>query len=151
MFASFTLEAKSLILTSQEEMRKLNHRWMTPEHVMLSILQQGQRNCMGARFLLTLPIEEDQLVQMAERASLQTARTDCESAPAIELLIQNAIAIAHAFGHRFVTTGHILYAMFSDAPGKLGEALQREGLDLTDSLVALRDQLSERAWDEAQE
>lgn len=115
-FDKFTKEAKRALLVSQEKAREAKLSYVGTEHILIGIL--AQESSLGASILLNfgVSLENVQLVlKTVGRSGIPDSaigNPEGLSGPAKEA-IEEAVRSAREFGHSFVGTEHLLYALVS--------------------------------------
>jgi ATP-dependent Clp protease ATP-binding subunit ClpC len=146
----FSKRARRSLAYAQEEARRLNHRYIGTEHLLLGLVRE--ENSVAARVLRSLGVEAD-----AVRAAVEdiTGRGDQTVGSQIGLsartkrIIELAVNQARGMGNSYIGTEHLLLGIVEDGEGVAIEVLKSLGVtaerirEKTDSLVA-KGQASER-------
>lgn len=115
-FNKFTKEAKRALVIAQERAKDSNLSYVGTEHVLMGIL--AQENSLGASILLNFGVSLDNVVlvlQTVGRTNVPKTSKDDDGGLSgfAKEVIENAVKVAHEFGHSFVGTEHLLYALVS--------------------------------------
>ncbi|GII65842.1 hypothetical protein Skr01_59270 [Sphaerisporangium krabiense] len=140
MFERFSDSARRVVVLAQEEARRLDHRHIGPEHVLLGLL--GDAEGLGGTVL-----RESGLTLEAARAGVEEFGGRGPSAPLghipftadakklLELSLREALQAQAGY----IGTEHILLALLRDPSGVAAQVLERHGADA----VALRARVGE--------
>jgi ATP-dependent Clp protease ATP-binding subunit ClpC len=114
-FAKFTPEARKVLITAQEEARRMKLPYIGTEHILLGILEQ--KNSLGGNLLASQGITKQNVYTLLESSTthqvpdeeiLKNGLSDLA-----KKIIENATALAHQYGHSYVGTEHLLLALVS--------------------------------------
>lgn len=115
-FDKFTKEAKKALIVAQEKARDAKLNYVGTEHILMGIL--AQENSLGASILLNFGISLDNVnlvLKTVGRSTVPSAAGDSTSGLSgfAKEVIEDAVKVAHDFGHSFVGTEHLLYSLVS--------------------------------------
>ncbi|MFA5948060.1 MAG: ATP-dependent Clp protease ATP-binding subunit [Candidatus Gracilibacteria bacterium] len=118
-FDKFTKEAKQALLVAQEKAKSSKLNYVGTEHLLIGIL--SQENSLGSSILLNFGVSLDNVnlvLKTVGRASLPpTPPSSSEDMAGLsgfaKEVIEDAVKVAHEFGHSFVGTEHLLYSLVS--------------------------------------
>ena len=128
----FTARARAAVVLASEEAGRLGYRWVSPEHIVLGLMREGDG--VAARTLEALGLSID---------SLRARVADCvpgnaEAAPggvapplnpqAMRLLGEAATSAATALGHKYVGTEHLLLAVCTQRDASVDRILEPFGV-----------------------
>ncbi|MBU1018481.1 AAA family ATPase, partial [Patescibacteria group bacterium] len=117
-FEKFTKEAKQALIVAQEVSKQMKGDYTGTEHILMGIL--SQTNSLGAAVLMNfgVSIENVNLVlktvgrtKTAKSAGKGSSRGDLSGFG--KKVIEDAVKYAHEFGHVFIGTEHLLFALVS--------------------------------------
>jgi ATP-dependent Clp protease ATP-binding subunit ClpC len=115
-FDKFTKEAKQALIVAQDQAKESGQSYVGTEHVLIGIL--AQENSLGASVLINFGVSI-QNVELVLKSVGRIGKNDnmkghpgglSEYAKAV---IEGAVKIAHEYGHSFIGTEHLLYALVS--------------------------------------
>lgn len=121
-FDKFTKEAKQALVVAQEVAKQTKSDYTGTEHVLMGIL--SQQNSLGSAVLMNfgVSLENVNLVlktvgrtKVAKKAAAGRggSKRDGHLSGFAKKIIEDAVKYAHEFGHVFVGTEHLLYALVS--------------------------------------
>jgi len=116
-FDKFTKEAKRALIVAQEKAKESKLNYVGTEHLLIGILMQ--ENSLGASILLNFGVSIDNVnlvLKTVGRTNVPTSNpADAGSGLSgfAKEVIEGAVKTAHEFGHSFVGTEHLLYALVS--------------------------------------
>ena len=116
-FEKFTQEAKSALVYAQEKSAEANLSYVGTEHILLGILSQS--NSLGSNILNSFGVSTSnvELVLKTVGRSKSSTPTPPSKAGALsgyaKQIIENAVSCASRYGHNFVGTEHLLFALVS--------------------------------------
>jgi ATP-dependent Clp protease ATP-binding subunit ClpC len=124
----FTKRARRVLTTAQEEARRLNHRFIGTEHILLGLV--AEEGGVALRVLNELNISAEQVRKTVERtvgrgtrpASLQPSLT-----PRTKRVIELAVDEARKLGHHYIGTEHLLLGLIREGEGVAVDVLRRLG------------------------
>jgi ATP-dependent Clp protease ATP-binding subunit ClpC len=141
MFEHFTEQAIKVILSSQEEARRLGHNFVGTEQILLGIISEGTSN--AARVLseqgVNLKKARSEVEKIIGRGA-GTARAEIPFTPRAKNIFDLSLLEASQRGHNYVAPEHILLALLQDAKGGAVKVLENFGADR----LKVRDQLIEK-------
>lgn len=115
-FDKFTKEAKKALIVAQEKARDAKLNYVGTEHILMGIL--AQENSLGASILLNFGISLDNVnlvLKTVGRSTVPSGGGDSTSGLSgfAKEVIEDAVKVAHDFGHSFVGTEHLLFSLVS--------------------------------------
>ncbi|HBB02900.1 MAG: ATPase AAA-2 domain-containing protein, ATP-dependent Clp protease ATP-binding subunit ClpC [Candidatus Peregrinibacteria bacterium GW2011_GWF2_38_29] len=115
-FEKFTKEAKQALVVAQEKAKEAKLTYIGTEHVLIGIL--SQQNSLGSSILMNfgVTLENVNLVlQSVERSGMQKTsdRGPAGLSGFAKRVIEDAAKCAEGYGHQFVGTEHLLFALVS--------------------------------------
>ena len=114
-FEKFTKEAKEALIVAQEKAQEAKLAYVGTEHILLGILTQS--NSLGATILNNFGVSlnnVDLVLRTVGRSSAVSGKSSAEPGGLsgfAKQVIENAVTCAHKYGHSFVGTEHLLYAL----------------------------------------
>jgi hypothetical protein len=131
VFERFTDRARSVLVLAQEEARLLNHPFIGTEHLLLGLIQEGNR--LGAKTLESLGITLPAVRQKVEETIGMAGSPPSGSPPftprakkVLELSLREALQL----GHSYIGTEHILLGLVREGEGVAATILVGLGADL---------------------
>lgn len=117
-FEKFTKEAKQALVIAQEKSRESGLNYVGTEHILIGILSQS--NSLGASILMNFGVSLDNVYLVLKTvgravtgpSQQKSGKTGGLSGFAKQV-IEDALRAAHEFGHNFVGTEHLLFALCS--------------------------------------
>jgi ATP-dependent Clp protease ATP-binding subunit ClpC len=124
----FTKRARRVLTHAQEEARRLNHRFIGTEHILLGLVAEDGGVAM--RVLQDLDISAEQVRKAVERAvgrgtrptSMQPTLT-----PRTKRVIELSVDEARRLRHHYIGTEHLLLGLIREGEGVAVDVLQRLG------------------------
>jgi len=115
-FERFTKEVKQALIVAQEKAKESHLTYIGTEHILLGILTQ--QNSLGASILMNFGVTFETVnlvLQSVERSGVQKISDKGPSGLSgfAKKVIEDAIKCADEYGHQFVGTEHLLYALVS--------------------------------------
>lgn len=112
-FNKFTKEAKRALIVAQEKARDSKLTYVGTEHILIGIL--SQENSLGASILLNFGVSLDNVYLVLKTVGRSSAPAKANEPGGLsgfaKEIIEGAVKIAHDFGHSFVGTEHLLFAL----------------------------------------
>jgi ATP-dependent Clp protease ATP-binding subunit ClpA len=142
MFERFSGNARQAVVLAQEECRKLNHRWIGTEHVLLGMLSIPGSAAYRALAELGLDYEMarsdvEELVGRGDRAPTGHVPFTPRSKKVLELSLREALKLKH----NYIGTAHILLAIVREGEGVAAQVLHKRVDDLDKIREAARAEL----------
>ncbi len=115
-FNKFTKEAKKALMVAQEKAKENKLSYVGTEHLLIGVL--AQENSLGASILLNFGVSLDNVDLVLKTVGRSAAPDKAAGDPGglsgfAKDVIEEAVKTAHEFGHSFVGTEHLLYALVS--------------------------------------
>ena len=124
----FTKRARRVLTTAGEEARRLNHRFIGTEHILLGLVEEGGGVAM--RVLRELGISPEQVRKAVERTVGRGSRptfTQPTLTPRTKRVIELAVDEARRMGHHYIGTEHLLLGLVREGEGVAVDILKRLG------------------------
>lgn len=114
-FDKFTKEARQALIVAQDYAKESGQSYVGTEHILLGIL--SQENSLGASVLINFGVSV-QNVELVLKSVGRVGKADTGLQPGglssfAKETIEVSVKIAHDYGHSFVGTEHLLYALVS--------------------------------------
>ena len=123
---------KIINILAQEEAKRLNHDQLTPEHILLGLIRDGEG--IAVKALINLGINLDQLRTDIELAVKKTGGTlllgDVPPSPRIEKVLKLAAYEARNLGHTYIGTEHLLLGILREESGTAALLLESKDVNL---------------------
>jgi ATP-dependent Clp protease ATP-binding subunit ClpC len=132
MFNRFTERARKVIILAKEEARRFNHDYIGTEHILLGLIREGEGVAatvlqkMGVS-LETIRLEIEKLVQPGPSTQIIG---DIPFTPRSKKALELSAEEAHALGHNYIGTEHLLLGLIREGEGMASQVLLNLGLDL---------------------
>ncbi|MBI4994934.1 ATP-dependent Clp protease ATP-binding subunit [Candidatus Peregrinibacteria bacterium] len=115
-FEKFTKEAKQVLVIAQDRSREAGLNYVGTEHVLIGILSQS--HSLGASILMNFGVSLDNVYLVLKTVGRATTGTQTAGKAGgfsgfAKQVIEDALKCAHEYGHDFVGTEHLLYALCS--------------------------------------
>lgn len=116
-FEKFTKEAKDALVVAQEKAQEAKLSYVGTEHLLLGILSQA--NSLGATILNNFGVSASNVEMVLKTVGRSSGSYSSKPGEIGGLsgfakqVIENAVECAHKYGHSFVGTEHLLYAVVS--------------------------------------
>ncbi|MDP2913719.1 MAG: ATP-dependent Clp protease ATP-binding subunit [Candidatus Omnitrophota bacterium] len=132
MFNRFTERARKVILLAKEEAKRFNHDYIGTEHILLGLVREGEGVAAAvlASFGLgpeKIRLEVEKIVQPGPSTVISG---DLPFTPKAKKVIELAMDEAHALGHNYVGTEHLLLGLIREGEGVASQVLMNMGLEL---------------------
>lgn len=114
-FNKFTKEAKRALIVAQEKARESKLSYVGTEHILIGVL--SQENSLGASILLNFGVSLDNVYLVLKTVGRTSMPAKSEEPGGLsgfaKEIIEEAVKVAHEYGHSFVGTEHLLFALVS--------------------------------------
>jgi ATP-dependent Clp protease ATP-binding subunit ClpC len=124
----FTKRARRVLTRAGEEARRLNHRFIGTEHILLGLVAEDGGVAM--RVLERLGISAEQVRAAVERAVGRGTRptfTQPTLTPRTKRVIELAVDEARLLGHHYIGTEHLLLGLVREGEGVAVDVLRQLG------------------------
>lgn len=112
-FEKFTKEAKNALIVAQDKSKEAGLNYVGTEHILIGIL--SQQHSLGSTILMNFGVSLDNVYLVLKTAGRATTGSPSLKAGGFsgfaKHVIEEAVRCAHDFGHTFVGTEHLLYAL----------------------------------------
>ncbi len=113
-FDKFTKEAKQALIVAQEKARESGQSYVGTEHLLIGIL--SQESSLGSSVLINFGVSIQNVELVLKSVGRVGKSSTKEGQPGglseyAKAVIEEAVKIAHEYGHSFVGTEHLLYAL----------------------------------------
>jgi prophage maintenance system killer protein len=151
MFTRFTGQAVRAVHLCQEEARLLRHAYIGTEHLLLSLLYQGEG--IAAEALASLGISREavrgQLEQIVGLGASDPAPGHLPFTPRSKKVLELSLREAMRLGHHQIGTEHLLLGIIREGEGMAAQVLVALGTDLPgarDRVLAVLHAHEEAGW-----
>jgi ATP-dependent Clp protease ATP-binding subunit ClpC len=127
-FDRFTKRARRVLTNAQEEARRLNHRYIGTEHILLGLV--SEEGGVAMRVLQELDIEPEQVRSAIERTVGKGTRPTFAQptlTPRTKRVIEISVDEARKMGHHYIGTEHLLLGLVQEGEGVAIDVLRRLG------------------------
>jgi ATP-dependent Clp protease ATP-binding subunit ClpC len=124
----FTKRARRVLTRAQEEARRLNHRYIGTEHILLGLV--AEEGGVALRVLESLEISAEQVRTAVERTVGQGSKrvfTQPTLTPRTKRVIELSVDEARRLGHHYIGTEHLLLGLVREGEGVAVDVLRRLG------------------------
>ncbi len=133
MFEDLTPRANKIIhILAQEEAKRLNHDQLTPEHILLGLIRDGDG--IAVKALVNLGIDLNQLRSDVEMAVKKVGGTlllgEAPPSPRIEKILKLSSLEARNLGHTYIGTEHLLLGILKEESGTAALILESKDISL---------------------
>ncbi len=123
---------KIINILAQEEAKRLNHDQLTPEHILLGLIRDGDG--IAVKALVNLGVNLDQLRTDIELAVKKTGGTlllgDVPPSPRIEKVLKLSAYEARNLGHTYIGTEHLLLGILREESGTAALILESKDINI---------------------
>jgi ATP-dependent Clp protease ATP-binding subunit ClpC len=127
-FDRFTKRARRVLTNAQEEARRLNHRYIGTEHILLGLA--SEEGGVAMRVLQDLGIKPEQVRSAIERTVGKGTRPTFAQptlTPRTKRVIEISVDEARKMGHHYIGTEHLLLGLVQEGEGVAVDVLRRLG------------------------
>ncbi|MGC9332752.1 MAG: Clp protease N-terminal domain-containing protein, partial [Anaerolineae bacterium] len=124
----FTKRARRVLTAAGEEARRLNHRFIGTEHILLGLV--AEEGGVAMRVLQELDVSAEQVRKTVERTVGRGTRptfTTPTLTPRTKRVIELAVDEARRLGHHYIGTEHLLLGLIREGEGVAVDVLRRLG------------------------
>ena len=124
MFERFTDRARRVVVMAQEEARKMNHKYIGTEHLLLGLLAEGEG--VAAKSLGSLGIDLNstrETVIETVGVGQQAPTGHIPFTPRAKKVLELALREALQLGHNYIGTEHILLGLIREGEGVAAQVL----------------------------
>ncbi|MGD8397263.1 MAG: ATP-dependent Clp protease ATP-binding subunit [Anaerolineae bacterium] len=124
----FTKRARRVLTAAGEEARRLNHRFIGTEHILLGLV--SEEGGVAMRVFSELEISSEQVRKSVERTVGRGARptfTQPTLTPRTKRVIELSVDEARRMGHHYIGTEHLLLGLVREGEGVAVDVLRRLG------------------------
>ena len=124
----FTKRARRVLTNAGEEARRLNHRFIGTEHILLGLV--AEEGGVAMRVLQELSISSEQVRNTIERTvgrGTRPAYTQPTLTPRTKRVIELSVDEARRLGHHYIGTEHLLLGLVREGEGVAVDVLGRLG------------------------
>jgi ATP-dependent Clp protease ATP-binding subunit ClpC len=124
----FTKRARRVLTTAQEEARRLNHRYIGTEHILLGLV--AEEGGVAMRVLQELGVSAEKVRAAVERTvgrGTRPAFSQPGLTPRTKRVIELAVDEARRLGHHYIGTEHLLLGLIREGEGVAVDVLRRLG------------------------
>jgi ATP-dependent Clp protease ATP-binding subunit ClpB len=140
-FNKLTVKAQEAVVEAQNLARTAGHAEMTPEHLMVALLQQ--EGGIVAPILQKLGVRSADLelalsTDLSRRSKVSGSSGEPNPSPSLRKVFDTAVKSADDFKDEYVSTEHLLLGVVETKESAAGEALSRMGVTRDGLLKALQ-------------
>ncbi len=133
MYEDLTPRANKVInILAQQEAKRLNHDQLTPEHILLGLIRDGEG--IAVKALLNLNVELNQLRSDIEIAVKKSGGTlllgDVPHSPRVEKILKLSTMEARGLGHTYIGTEHLLLGILKEENGTAALILESKDINV---------------------
>jgi ATP-dependent Clp protease ATP-binding subunit ClpC len=130
MFERFTERARQVVVFAQDEARAFRHNYIGTEHLLLGLLREEEG--LAARVLESLNVSLDEVRAQVARIvgeGEEVTSGQIPFTPRGKKVLELALREAHALGHGYIGTEHILLGVARENQGVASRILLDFGVD----------------------
>src|SRR5215210_6211864 len=132
MFERFTDRARRVVVLAQEEARMLSHNYIGTEHILLSLIHEGEGVAAKALESLEISLEAvpgqvEDIIGQGQQAPSGHVPCPPRAKKVLELSLREALQL----GHNYIGTEHILLGLIREGEGVAAQVLVKLGADLS--------------------
>ncbi len=133
MFEDLTPRANKIIhILAQEEAKRLNHDQLTPEHILLGLIRDGDG--IAVKALVNLGVDLNQLRSDVEVAIKKSGGTlllgEVPPSPRVEKILKLSSLEARNLGHTYIGTEHLLLGILKEESGTAALILESKDINI---------------------
>ncbi len=133
MFEDLTPRANKIIhILAQEEAKRLNHDQLTPEHILLGLIRDGDG--IAVKALVNLGVDLNQLRSDVEVAIKKSGGTlllgEVPPSPRVEKILKLSSLEARNLGHTYIGTEHLLLGILKEESGTAALILESKDVNI---------------------
>jgi ATP-dependent Clp protease ATP-binding subunit ClpC len=151
MWDKFTTEAKRIIARSQEEAKRFRHRFVEPEHFLLSMARTPESH--SCKILERMGLSMPSLYRLVEKALVpgeQSHEYGTGFSVRAREALEYAFEEAKRAGEESISSLHILLGILRER-GDAGRILRAQGIYISEVRNTLRSSGPEEEWEEGEE
>ncbi len=126
----FTQRARRVLSLAQEEAERLNHSFISSEHVLIGLLRE--EGGVAGRVLRELGLDTARVQAMVKRLSsspsTRTPFTKIELSPSTKRILELAVEEARHMGKHYISTEHLLLGLARQNEGMAIDVLRKFGI-----------------------
>ena len=127
----FTQRARRVLSLAQEEAERLNHSYISSEHVLIGLLRE--EGGVAGRVLRELGLDSVRVQAMVARLSsspsTRTPFTKIELSPSTKRILELAVEEARQMGKHYISTEHLLLGLVRQNEGMAMDVLRKFGIN----------------------
>jgi len=130
-FDKFTERARTVFSLAQEEAQRLNHRYISTEHLLLGLVREGDG--VAAKVLSNLGVDLASIRAEVERTvgrGDHIVLGDLGLTPRARKVVELAVDEARRLNHNYIGTEHLLLGLVREGEGIAAGVLQSLGVNL---------------------
>ena len=131
MFERFTDQARRIVVSAQEEARRLDHQYIGTEHVLLALVRETE-GVIGTVFEAVALSQTGVRVQVEQIIGRgpQPAVGQIPYTPRAKKVLELSVREALQFGHNYVGAEHIFLGLIREGEGVAAQVLSQHPVDL---------------------
>lgn len=130
MDLNFSSRIREVISYSKEEAERLGNRFISPEHLMLGILKEGEGAAM--QILEYLNVNTDDIKEEIEKSLRETEPLKSDDLPLLkstERILKLVHLEAKSLKSKKINTGHLLLALLKEKNSIIGDIMSAKNID----------------------
>jgi ATP-dependent Clp protease ATP-binding subunit ClpC len=130
MDLNFSSRIREVISYSKEEAERLGNRFISPEHLMLGILREGEGAAM--QILEYLNVNTDDIKEEIEKSLRETEPLKSDDLPLLkstERILKLVHLEAKSLKSKKINTGHLLLALLKEKNSIIGDIMSAKNID----------------------
>lgn len=129
-FERFTQKALQAIFLAQEESRRLGHRYVGTEQILLGLIGEGTGIAAQALTAAGLDLEQARIEVEKSIGRGQGTPADIPFTPRAKRVLELSQEQSRKLGHHYIGTEHLLLGILCERGGMAVRVLERLGVDL---------------------
>ena len=150
---NFTPRAQQVLSLARKEAERLHHNYIGTEHILLGIIKLGQS--VAANVLEKMGVNLETVRSHVEEhigpGPDSSPAGNIPYTPRVKKVLNLAVKEAHALGHSYVGTEHILLGLLREGDGVAAKVLKELDVDIERSRVEILKELDPNYNDDGQE
>jgi ATP-dependent Clp protease ATP-binding subunit ClpC len=142
VFARFTDHARQAIVMAQDESRRLRHRYLGTEHVLLGLLREGDPTVVEVLAPYGIELEAARSLVHERVPERGEAPVTMPFTPEAKAVLEQSLREAKRLGNSSIDAGHLLLGLIHDKGGTAVEILDSLGVDVEAVRTATRQALA---------
>src|SRR4051812_13930911 len=134
MYERLTERARKVMQLANQEAQRLNHEYISTEHILLGLVKEGSGTAANVLKNLDIDLRKIRLEveKIVQPGPDMVAGRDLPQAPRAKKIIEYSMEEARKLNHNWVGTEHLLLGLLREQEGVAAQVLMNLGLKLED-------------------